>query len=150
MDWATRCDAAAAAVDAWIARVGARWDGPQEATWSDQDLLGHLAAWSDFLLDQIEALLAGQAGAIAAIDVDAWNAEQVGLRRGRPPAETIDEWRRSARRVADVAGGLPADAREREWHVAWSSSPVTIDRLLTLWVVHIEQHRARFGAPPAE
>jgi len=149
MDWATRCDGAAATVEAWIARVGTRWDEPRGTAWSDQDLLGHLSAWSDFLVDQVEALLAGRAGTIPAIDVDTWNAEQVGLRRGRTAGETIDEWRRAARRAAVAARGLSADARQRDGHVAWSASPVTIDDLLALWIVHIEQHRERLRAPLA-
>ncbi len=145
MDWATRRDAAAATVEAWIARLGTRWDGPTGTAWSDTDLLGHLSAWSDFLLDQIEALLAGRAGTIPAIDVDTWNAEQVERRRGRTAREAVDDWRRAARRASDVARCLSDEARRRSWSVAWSPSRVTIDDLLTLWVVHIEQHGARLA-----
>ena len=147
MDWATRSDAAAATVEAWIARVGTRWDGPPGTAWSDTDLLGHLSAWSDFLLDQVEALLSGRAGTIPAINVDTWNAEQVERRRGRTAREAVDEWRRAARRASDVTRGLSDEARRRKWAVAWSVSPVTIDDLLTLWIVHIEQHRSRLANP---
>ncbi len=146
MDWATRHDAAAATVDAWIASVGAQWDETRGTAWSDRDLLGHLSAWSDFLFDQVDALLAGRPDAIAAIDVDAWNAEQVGIRRGRTPGEAVDEWRRASRRARDVGSALPDEARRRTWSVAWSPSPVTIDDLLRLWVVHIEQHGGRLRA----
>jgi hypothetical protein len=145
MDWANRCDAAAAAVDEWIAGVGTRWDEPRGTAWSDRELLGHLSAWSDFLVDQVEALLAGRAGTIPAIDVDTWNAEQVGLRRGRTAGETIDEWRRAARRANDVVRALSDEARRRRGAVAWSVSPVTIDDLLALWILHIEQHGARLA-----
>jgi hypothetical protein len=147
MDWATRRDAAAATVELWIARVGTRWDESRGTAWSDRDLLGHLSAWSDFLFDQIEALLAGRPDTIATVDVNFWNAEQVGLRRGRTVAETIGEWRRAARRASEVARCLSDEARQRRWSVAWSPSPVTIDDLLTLWIVHIEQHRSRLASP---
>jgi hypothetical protein len=143
MDWATRCDAAAATVETWIARVGTGWDGPTGTAWSDTDLLGHLSAWSDFLLDQVDALLSGRAGTIAAINVDTWNAEQVERRCGRTAREAVDEWRRAARRARDVVRGLSDEARRRRWAVAWSVSPVTIDDLLALWILHIEQHGAR-------
>jgi uncharacterized damage-inducible protein DinB len=150
MDWPIRGDAAAATVEAWIARVGTRWDGPTGTTWSDTDLLGHLSAWSDFLLDQVEALLAGRPDTIAAVDVDTWNAEQVERRRGRTAREAVDEWRRAARRANEVVRRLPEEARRRRWVVAWSISPVTIDDLLTLWIVHIEQHRSRLASPGAQ
>jgi hypothetical protein len=149
MEWATRCDAAAAIVDAWIARVGTRWDEPRDHAWSDKDLLGHLSAWSDFLLDEVEDLLAGRVGRMPAVDVDAWNAEQVRLRRARTAGETIDEWRLAARRAAVVARSLSADARQREWYVEWSASPVTIDDLLSLWIAHVEQHCERLRVPRA-
>jgi uncharacterized damage-inducible protein DinB len=145
MDWATRCDAAAATVEAWIGRVGTDWNEPRGTAWNDKDLLGHLSAWSDFLLDQVEALLSGRAGTIPAINVDTWNAEQVERRRGGTAREAVDEWRRAARRASDVARGLSDEARRRRWSVAWSASPVTIDDLLTLWVVHIDQHRSRLA-----
>ncbi len=143
MDWATRRDAAAATVDAWIASVGTQWDEPRGTAWSDRDLLGHLSAWSDFLFDQVDALLAGRPDTIAAIDVDTWNAEQVEIRRGRTAGEAVDDWRRASRRARDVESGLSDEARRRTWSVAWSPSPVTIDDLLRLWVVHIEQHGGR-------
>ena len=147
MAWVTRCEAAAATVEAWIARVGTRWDGPTGTAWSETDLLGHLSAWSDFLLDQVEALLSGRAGTIPAINVDTWNAEQVERRRGRTAREAVDEWRRAALRANEVVRGLSDEARRRRWTVAWSVSPVTIDDLLTLWIVHIEQHRSRLADP---
>jgi heme exporter protein D len=149
MGWAIRRDEAAATVEAWIARVGTDWNEPRGTAWSDQDLLGHLSAWSDFLLDEVEALLAGRPDTIAAVDVDTWNAEQVERRRGWTARETIDEWRRAALRASNVARSLSEEARRRTSTVAWSASPVTIDDLLTLWVVHIEQHRARLANPAA-
>jgi hypothetical protein len=150
MDWTRRCDEGAAMVEAWIAGLGTRRDEPTETAWRDQDLLGHLSAWSDLLFDQVEALVAGRPGTIAAIDVDTWNAEQVERRRGRTAREAVDEWRRAARRAEEVVRGLSAEARRRRWAVAWSVSPVTIDDLLTLWTVHIEQHRSRLANPGAQ
>jgi hypothetical protein len=147
MDWLTQANAAAADVGAWIARVGSRWEESCGTPWTNQDLLGHLSAWSDFLLDQVEALLADRAGAIARIDVDEWNAAQVEMRRGQAVGDTIAEWRRAVQRVNDVAPGLTSAALHRRWRVAWSDDPASVDDLLALWLAHIDQHRSRLAGP---
>jgi len=147
MDWISHVRAASADVEDWIRRVGpARWQMPFGKVWTNQDLLGHLAAWSDFLVDQVEALQQDRPGGIEAVDVDAWNAAQVASRRGRTADEIVEEWRRAVQRATDVVGGLPADAWRRHWPVAWSAKPVSIDALLRLWLGHLEQHRSRMAS----
>jgi hypothetical protein len=136
--------AASADVEDWIRRVGPdRWQMPFGKVWTNQDLLGHLAAWSDFLVDQVEALQQDRPGEIETVDVDVWNAAQVARRRGRTADETVEEWRRAARRVTDVVVGLPTEAWHRSWPVPWSAEPVSIDAVLRLWLGHLEQHRSR-------
>lgn len=146
MEWISQILTASQDVEAWIRRMEPdRWQMPYGAAWTNQDLLGHLAAWSDFLVDQVEALQRDRPGEIEAVDVDAWNAEQVASRRGRTVQETVEAWRRTARRVTDVVGGLPAEAWCRSWPVAWSAEPVSIDALMRLWLLHLEQHRSKMA-----
>jgi hypothetical protein len=146
MDWSSQIRAASQEVEIWIRRVEPdRWQSPFGAVWTNQDLLGHLAAWSDFLVDQVEALQQDRPGDIEAVDVDGWNAAQVARRRGRTADQIVEEWRRAVQRVTDVVGGLPAEAWRRNWPVAWSAEPVAIDALLRLWLGHLEQHRAKMA-----
>jgi hypothetical protein len=143
VDWVSQIRAASQGVEVWIQRTDpGRWQLPGGTAWTNQDLLGHLAAWSDLLVDQIEALRDDCPDAIAPVDVDDWNAVQVARRRGQAPDEIVEEWRRAVRRVTDVVSGLPAEDWSRYWLVAWSNEPVSIDRLLGLWLVHLEQHRS--------
>ena len=146
VEWISQIRAASQDVEDWIRRVEPdRWQMPYSTAWTNQDLLGHLAAWSDFPVDQVEALQQDRPGEIEAVDVDAWNAAQVASRRGRTAYETVEEWRRAVRRVTDVVGGLSAEAWRRSWPVAWSAKPVSIDALMRLWLGHLEQHRSKMA-----
>ncbi len=147
MDWPTRARAAIDGVDDWVGWVQSRWDESPGTAWTNQELLGHLCAWSDFLLDQVEALVGDRAEAIPRIDVDAWNAEQIDARRGWSPEQSVAEWRRTARRAADLGTRVPALVDGRQWRVAWSPSPVSVADLLDLWLAHFGQHRARLSRP---
>jgi uncharacterized damage-inducible protein DinB len=130
-------------VEAWIRLVGPdRWQAPYGAAWTNQDLLGHLAAWSDLLIDQVEALHHDRPGDVEAVEVDRWNASQVARRRERTADQIVEEWRRAAQRAIDVVGSVPAEAWGRSWRVSWSAEPVSIGDLLRLWLRHIEHHRA--------
>lgn len=150
MDWTSEIRTASTSVEAWIQRVGSEgWLLTCGSAWTNKDLLGHLAAWSDLLIDQVEALKEERPDTIEAVDVDAWNAEHVGRRRSWTAAETVDDWRRSVRRAIDVIGRLPPDVWTRRWQVAWSAEPVSIDAVLRLWLVHLEQHRARLAGTGA-
>jgi hypothetical protein len=56
-DWIGELKAARTPVERWIRRVPSdAWLAPRQKLWTRKDLLGHLTAWSDFLLDQVEAL----------------------------------------------------------------------------------------------
>ncbi len=117
------------------------WLNPVESDWTVKDLIGHLAAWSNLLLDQIEALLNGNAEKIEQIDIDRWNAAQVALRRDWPIAQIRREWQQSHRRAQTIVEQLPATAYTQHWPVAWAEEPVTINDLLHLWLLHLEQHQ---------
>ena len=143
MDWRNKVRAASAAVEEWLVPRVAAGDhpGPWQANWTATDVLGHLAAWSDLLMDGIEALQQDRPETIAVVDVDAWNAAEVARRRSLTPDEMIAEWRRSGQRADTVIAGLLPETWERRWDVAWAVEPVSIGDLLRLWLVHLEQHR---------
>ncbi len=146
MNWIEDIRSASADVEAWIAKTPpADWLAPRPGGWTDKDLLGHLAAWSDLLMDQVEAFRRGRPETIESIDVDAWNAHQVAARRDWTVEETMASWRRAVQRALDVIRGLPVDIWDRHWRVAWAPDMVSVGDVLRLWVVHVEQHRSRLG-----
>lgn len=146
MDWRNEAKAAAAAVEEWLVQRVTADDvtGPWHASWTARDVLGHLAAWSDLLMDEIEALQQDRPETIEVVDVDAWNAVEVARRRSWTRDQTIAEWRRSAQRADTVIGHLLPETWERRWRVAWAPEPVSVEDLLRLWLSHLEQHRSRF------
>jgi hypothetical protein len=149
MDWIAEIRTASAAVEAWILAVAPDdWLAPRAGGWSDRDLLGHLAAWSDLLMDQVEALQQERPETVDAIDVHVWNAEQVARRRRSTVEETIAAWRRAAQRVDEVIAGLAPCVGSRRWQVSWTPQQVCIDDLLDLWLVHLDQHRSRLTRAP--
>jgi hypothetical protein len=150
MDLVAEIRAVSATVEAWISRVSPeRWLEPRAGGWNDKDLLGHLAAWSDLLMDQVQALQQERPEAIDTIEVHAWNAVQVAKRRDATVDATVAEWRRAWQRVYDIARDLTPDVASRRWRVTWAPQPTCIDDLLRLWLVHIDQHRSRLERPDA-
>jgi len=142
MDWLSEWQTARAPVEEWIQTVAPdAWLAPRPKPWTRKDLLGHLAAWSDFLLDQVEALQLNRPDTIEAIDVDAWNALEIERRRNWTVEETIAAWRRTGRRADEVISALPPESWDRRWRVAWADEPVSIGDVLRLMVVHLDQHR---------
>ncbi len=143
-DWTGDMREATSLVEGWIERIDADgWLGPAGATWNNKDLLGHLTAWSDLLIDQVEAFQQKRCDAVQAVNVDAWNAGQVAKRRRLTSDAIVDDWRRAVRRAADVIEHVPAQAWSATCRVPWADQPVSIGGLLRLWLMHIEQHRAR-------
>jgi hypothetical protein len=144
--WVGELRAARGPVDAWIQEVASdAWCGPRGGRWTRKDLLGHLTAWSEFLLDQVEALRDNRPDVIEAIQVDAWNAVEVERRRHWTVEATITGWRRSAQRADEVISALSPAAWTGRWRVAWSAEPVSIDNLIELVVVHLRQHRSELA-----
>jgi hypothetical protein len=145
-EWIGKLLTALAPVDGWVEKTAHdAWLAPRERPWTRKDLLGHLTAWSDFLLDQVEALREGRSGAIEAIEVDAWNAAEVERRRNWTVEAIIAAWRQSVRRTEDVISALPPEAWGGRWRVAWSAEPVAIEDVLRLMVVHFGQHRSELA-----
>jgi hypothetical protein len=98
-------------------------------------------------MDQVEALQQERPETIDAIDVHAWNADQVARRRSSTVEATIAAWRQAVQRANEVIGGLPPEVWSRRWQVAWAPQPVCIDDLLGLWLAHLGQHQARMKTP---
>ena len=150
--WIDDLQAARAPVEAWIERVSSSdaWLTPRERPWTRKDLLGHLTAWSDFLLAQVEALRDDRPDAIEAIEVDAWNAVEIQRRRDWPVEAIIAAWRQSVQRSERTISSLPPAAWGGRWRVAWAAEPVSIGDVLRLMVVHLGQHRAELAGdtPP--
>ncbi|MGE5199233.1 MAG: DinB family protein [Rhodospirillaceae bacterium] len=139
--WRRELEAARGPVDAWIEGIPAEaWLVTRSGTWSRKDLLGHLTAWSDLLLDQAEALRDNRPDAVGLVDVNAWNALEIARRRAWPVEAIIEGWRRSALRADRLLAAVPPEAWAGRWNVAWSLEPVSIDDVLRLMVVHIGQH----------
>jgi uncharacterized damage-inducible protein DinB len=127
-----------------------RWLEPGAGGWTNKDLLGHLTAWSELLMDQVTALQQERPESIDAVDVDAWNADQVARRRSSTVEETIAAWRQAVQRADDAIRNLPPEIRARRWRVAWAAQPVCMDDLLGLWLLHLGQHRSRMAGPFAQ
>jgi len=142
-DWIDRLQKAQEPIDGWIRGVAyEEWLAPRAGPWTRKDLLGHLTAWSDFLLDQVDALRQNRPEAIEAVPVDAWNAVEVERRRSWTVEATIGAWRRSARRTEEVVSALSPEAWDGRWRVAWAAEPVSIEDVLRLMEVHLGQHRS--------
>ncbi|MEX1129058.1 MAG: DinB family protein [Vicinamibacterales bacterium] len=145
MDWRHDVRTAAADVDEWLVPRVAAGDHPGfwQAKWTATDVLGHLVAWSDLLMDEVEALQQDRLAAIEVVDVDAWNAVEVARRRNWTPDQMIADWRRAVQRADAVIASLRPETWERRQQVAWAPEPVSVADLLRLWLVHVTQHRQR-------
>ncbi|MFQ5341094.1 MAG: DinB family protein [Anaerolineae bacterium] len=141
-DWSAHIEKAGAEVLSKLAALpDTAWLEVVEGTWTTKDVIGHLAAWSDYLLDEVEALARGDADAIRAVDIDDWNAVQIAARRDWPAEKVRAVWEATVRRALRVVAQLSADEMTRRRRVAWTDDPVSPADLLELWLLHIEQHR---------
>ena len=134
--------AACAGVNNWLAGIPHdAWTNLVEGTWTVKDLVGHLAAWSDLILDQIDALAQNAPDRIQRIDIDRWNASQIHMRRDWSAARIRREWDQTAERARRTVERLPAEMWAREALVPWKDGPISLDDLLDLWILHITQHQ---------
>lgn len=122
------------------------WLETAEGTWTVKDVVGHLAAWSELLLDGVEAVVRGEAEAIQPVDVDAWNAEQIAARQAQPVQQVRAAWMATTERAAVTAAQLSVDQWACRQAVPWADRPMSPSDLYDLWLDHIEQHHAALVA----
>ncbi len=141
-NWAKCLDASTAKVESWLSALpDEQWHNPIASNWTVKDLIGHLAAWSNLLLDQIEALAQGNPEKIAQVDIDSWNAAQIARRSSWSTAKIRAEWQQSNQRAQELLAQIPAVTCSQPWQVAWAEEPITINDLLDLLLLHLEQHQ---------
>jgi hypothetical protein len=134
--------ASVAKVEKWLTGMSDEsWLSMIEGMWTAKDLVGHLAVWSELLLDQIEALAQDTSAVIQQVDIDHWNAAQITLRSDWSIAKVRKEWEQSTMRARSLAKRLPDEIWSRRAVVPWTKEPVSLDDLLKLWLLHITQHQ---------
>jgi hypothetical protein len=141
-DWIDQISTSSAELEAWLVRMPQqRWHNQVEGNWKIKDLVGHLAAWSDLLTDQIEDLARGNFENLKHIEIDTWNAAQIEMRRDWPVAKIWQEWKQASHRTQNVIMQLPAEVYSQRWFVPWDEGQVAIYDLLDLWLLHLKQHK---------
>lgn len=147
VEWVVRIEAAAAKVSGLLAGVPEdAWLKVAEGTWTAKDIVGHLAAWSDLLLDGVEALVQDRADAVQIVDVDAWNADQIAARQDWTVAQVRSAWEEALERALCLARWLSPDEMIGQRPAAWSDAPTSPSDVFDLWLLHIEQHRDGLAA----
>jgi hypothetical protein len=137
-----RVEASVAKVEKWLTGMSDEsWSNMIEGMWTAKDLVGHLAVWSDLLLDQIEALAQNTNAIIQEIDIDQWNAAQITVRSDWSIAKVRKEWEQSTMRARSIVKRQPDEIWSSRAVVPWTIEPVSLDELLDLWLLHITQHQ---------
>ncbi len=146
-EWAVRIGATGAEVSRLLAGVPeAAWLDVTEGTWTVKDIVGHLAAWSDLLMDGVEALVQGRADTVQTVDIDAWNADQIAARRDWTVAQVRSVWEKALARALDLARRLPREEMDRQSPAPWIDGPTSPADVFDLWLLHVEQHRDGLAA----
>ena len=146
-NWAARIRAADAEVSRLLASVpDDAWLDVAEGSWTAKDVVGHLAAWSDLLMDGVEALVQGRADAVPTVDVDAWNAEQIAARRDWTVARVRLAWEEALARALRLASQLSPAEMGRQRPASWTEGPTSPSDVFDLWLLHIEQHQDGLAA----
>ena len=106
---------------------GAAWTtGEAAPDWTAKDVLAHIAAWEVRAATHLPDLLAGRGMSMVGVEADAYNAEQVALRRSRTPRELLDELAVARQRVLDALAGASDDDLIKPRIVPWGE--LTIER----------------------
>ena len=152
-----RIEAAAAEVGGLLVGVPEdAWLDVAEGSWTAKDVVGHLAAWSDLLMDGVEALVQNRADDVQIVDIDAWNADQIAALRDWTVAQVRSAWEEALTRALCLASQLSPDEMSRPRPAPWTEGPTSPSDVFDLWLLHVEQHcaglaawqaRNRFGVP---
>jgi uncharacterized protein (TIGR03083 family) len=86
--------------------------------WSVKDLLGHIAFWANKAAHDLDAINAGEEGAIQLAGgqegIDAWNLRESESRKDKPLAEVRTEWEASFEAARQALSVTPAEKLEVE------------------------------------
>ena len=146
-EWVARIRAVGAEVSRLLAGVSEdAWLEVAEGTWTAKDVVGHLAVWSDLLLDGVEALVQNRAKVIQTVEIDAWNADQIAARRDWTVAQVRSAWEEALERALRLASQLSPDEMSRSSPASWSEGPTSPSDVFDLWLLHIAQHRDGLAA----
>jgi hypothetical protein len=142
-----RIEAADAEVSGLLAGVPEdAWLDAAEGSWTAKDVLGHLAAWSDLLMDGVEALVQGRADDVQIVDIDAWNADQVAGRQDWTVEQVRSAWEEALARTLRLASQLSPVEMSRQRPAPWAEEPTSPSDVFDLWLSHAEQHCAELAA----
>ncbi len=125
---------------------GAAWTtGEVVPGWTAKDVLAHMVAWETRVATHLPDLLADQGMELVGVEADAFNAEQVELRRQRSVRELLDELSNSRQRILDVLANASDDDLTQPRTVPWGQ--ITIER----WALqelydHDGEHAAQLRA----
>jgi hypothetical protein len=122
------------------------WLDVAEGNWTAKDVVGHLAAWSDLLMDGVEALVQDRADAVQVVDVDAWNADQIAARQDWTVAQVQSAWEEALARALLLASQLSPDEMSSPRPAPWTEGPTSPSDVFDLWLLHVEQHCAGLAA----
>jgi uncharacterized damage-inducible protein DinB len=133
-------------LDSFDGLGGATWT-TDEATlgWTAKDVLAHIVAWEVRVATHLPDLLDNRGMSMVGVEADAFNAEQVALRRSRTPRELLNELTAARQRNLEALASASDDDLAKSRDVPWGQ--VTIER----WALqelcdHDAEHAAQLRA----
>jgi uncharacterized damage-inducible protein DinB len=111
-----------------------------EGIWTIKDLLGHIAAWENSLLEPLSVFVDGEPFEAEEIpNHDAWNAEQSALRATRNYSEILKEIGNTRQELIKTAGRLTENQWNQTFRAPWGDQNTLIEMISGLaW--HEEEH----------
>jgi len=94
--------------------------------WTAKDVLAHITAWETHVATYLPDLLTDNGMHIVGVEADAFNAEQMALRRDRTPRELLRELADSRRRILEALTTANDDELVKPRAVPWGQ--ITIER----------------------
>jgi len=111
-----------------------------EGIWTIKDLLGHICAWENSLLEPLSAFVDGEPFEAEEIpNHDAWNAEQSARRATRNYSDILKEMRNTRQELIKTAGRLTESQWSQTFQAPWGDQNTLIEMISGLaW--HEEEH----------
>jgi len=117
--------------------------------WTAKDVLAHIAAWETRVAVHFPDLLTDDGMHILSVEAEAFNAEQVALRRERSPRELLQELADSRRCILEALTAANDDDLVKPRAVPWGQ--ITIERWALQEIYeHDSEHAAQLRAWRAE